>query len=110
MAVVAAIIIGGGIYRELNMTALRKATLEGGVQTAVVMLLVATSALLGDYLTEARVPQQVAEGIMDFTDNRFAILGVPRDRFAISAAPPLPSSIPSNAAERRIIVPRSSLE
>ena len=76
LAVVAAIVIGGGIYRELDMRALRKATLEGGVQTAVVMLLVATSALLGDYLTEARVPQRVAEGIMDFTDNRLAILAL----------------------------------
>ena len=76
LAVVAAIVIGGGIYRELDMAALRKATLEGGVQTAVVMLLVATSALLGDYLTEAQVPQRVAQGIMDFTDNRFAILAL----------------------------------
>ena len=76
MAVVAAIVIGGGIYRELNMAALRKATLEGGVQTAVVMLLVATSALLGDYLTEAQVPQRVAQGIMGLTDNRLAILAL----------------------------------
>ena len=76
LAVVAAIVIGGGIYRELDLAALRKATLEGGVQTAVVMLLVATSALLGDYLTEVQVPQRVAQGIMDFTDNRFAILAL----------------------------------
>ena len=76
LAVVAAIVIGGGIYRELDLAALRKATLEGGVQTAVVMLLVATSALLGDYLTEVQVPQRVARGIMDFTDNRFAILAL----------------------------------
>ena len=76
LAVVAAIVIGGGIYRELNMAALRKATLEGGVQTAVVMLLVATSALLGDYLTGAQVPQRVAQGIMDLTDNRLAILAL----------------------------------
>ena len=76
LAVVAAIVIGGGIYRELDLAALRKATLEGGVQTAVVMLLVATSALLGDYLTEAQVPQRVARGIMDFTDNRVAILAL----------------------------------
>jgi len=76
LAVVAAIVIGGGIYRELNLAALRRATLEGGIQTAVVMRLVATSALLGDYLTEAQVPQRVAQGIMDFTDNRFAILAL----------------------------------
>ena len=76
LAVVAAVVIGGGIYRELDLAALRRATLEGGVQTAVVMLLVATSALLGDYLTEVQVPQRVAQGIMDFTDNRVAILAL----------------------------------
>jgi TRAP-type C4-dicarboxylate transport system permease large subunit len=48
--------------------------LEGGQQTAVVMLLVAASALLGDYLTEVRVPQRVAAGIMELTQERWAIL------------------------------------
>jgi C4-dicarboxylate transporter DctM subunit len=74
LAVVAAILIGGLVYRELDAKQLRKAMLEGGSQTAVVMLLVAASALLGDYLTEVRVPQAVAEGIMDFTQDRWAIL------------------------------------
>ena len=66
--------IGGLVYRELNWTLLRQAMLEGGQQTAVVMLLVAASALLGDYLTEVRVPQAVAEGIMGLTQERWAIL------------------------------------
>jgi tripartite ATP-independent transporter DctM subunit len=74
LAVVAAIVIGGVVYRELDWTQLRQAMLEGGQQTAVVMLLVAASALLGDYLTEVRVPQRVAEGIMGLTDARWAIL------------------------------------
>jgi len=39
-----------------------------------VMLLVAASALLGDYLTEMRVPQAVAAGIMGLTQERWAIL------------------------------------
>jgi TRAP-type C4-dicarboxylate transport system permease large subunit len=38
------------------------------------MLLVAASALLGDYLTETRVPQAVAAGIMGLTQERWAIL------------------------------------
>ena len=74
LAVVAAIVIGGLVYRELDGAQLRKAMIEGGQQTAVVMLLVAASALLGDYLTEVRVPQRVAEGIMGFTQERWAIL------------------------------------
>jgi len=74
LAVVASVAIGGLIYRELDWARLRSAMIEGGQQTAVVMLLVAASALLGDYLTELRVPQSVAEGIMGLTQERWAIL------------------------------------
>jgi len=74
LAVVASIVVGGVVYRELDWPELRRAMLEGGQQTAVVMLLVAASALLGDYLTEVRVPQRVAEGIMGLTQERWAIL------------------------------------
>ncbi len=74
LAVVAAIAVGGLVYRELDWVHLRSAMLEGGQQTAVVMLLVAASALLGDYLTEMRVPQAVATGIMGMTQERWAIL------------------------------------
>jgi len=76
LAVVAALLIGGLVYRELDLRQLREAMLEGGIQTAVVMLLVATSALLGDYLTEQQLPQRVASGIMGFTDSRWMILAL----------------------------------
>ncbi len=76
LAVVAAIVIGGVIYRGLNWKRLRQATIEGGVQTAVVMLLVATSALLGEFLVEQQFPQRVAQAIIGFTDNRFAVLAL----------------------------------
>jgi TRAP-type C4-dicarboxylate transport system permease large subunit len=50
--------------------------IEGGMQTAVVMLLVATSALLSEFLTEQQVPQRVAQAIVGFTDNRYAVLAL----------------------------------
>ena len=76
LAVLAAIIIGGAVYRELNWQRLRTAMIEGGMQTAVVMLLVATSALLSEFLTEQQVPQRVAQAIVGFTDNRYAVLAL----------------------------------
>ncbi|MEE8542342.1 MAG: TRAP transporter large permease [Gammaproteobacteria bacterium] len=76
LAVVAAIFIGGVIYRELDWRRLRRAMIEGAVQTAVVMLLVAASALLGEFLTEQQVPQRVAQGIIGLTDNRWAVLAL----------------------------------
>ena len=76
LAVVAALFVGLLIYRELDMRELRKAIIEGGVQTAVVMLLVATSALLGTYLTEVQAPQQLAKAAADLTSNKWVVLAL----------------------------------
>lgn len=76
LAVLAAIVIGGGIYRELRWSDLRAAIVEGANQTAVVMLLVATSVLLGEYLTERQVPQQIAGAIIGITENPWVILAL----------------------------------
>jgi C4-dicarboxylate transporter, DctM subunit len=67
LAVVAAVAIGRLVYGELDLRQLRRAAIEGGVQTAVVMLLVASSALLGDVLTRAQVPQELAAAISGIT-------------------------------------------
>ena len=76
LAVVAALIIGTLIYRELDLRHLYQATIDGAVQTAVVMLLVASSALLGLHLTESRVPQNLAQTITQLTENRYVILAM----------------------------------
>jgi len=76
LAVVAALLIGGVVYRELNWRHLRKAMIEGVMQTAVVMLLVATSAVLGLYLTEIQLPQNFARWVMDLTSNKYAVLAL----------------------------------
>jgi tripartite ATP-independent transporter DctM subunit len=74
LAVAAAILIGVGIYRELDWAHLRAAMIEGAEHTAVVMLLVAASALMGIYLTEIRLPQGLAAAIGAWTDNRYVVL------------------------------------
>ena len=76
LAVVAALAIGGLIYRDLDRPQFMRAAVDGAVQTAVVMLLIATSALLGIYLTEAQVPQRLAAEILEFTDNRYGVLAI----------------------------------
>ncbi len=76
LAVVASLFIGAVIYRELDLAHLRQAVIEGGVSTAVVMLLVASSALVGTYLTEMQVPQRLAQKIMAFTNNPYAVLAL----------------------------------
>lgn len=76
LAVIAALFIGLVIYRELDLSQLKAAMIEGGVQTAVVMLLVASSALLGTYLTEIQAPQKLARAITEFTVNKWVVLAL----------------------------------
>jgi tripartite ATP-independent transporter DctM subunit len=76
LAVVAALFIGLVVYRELDLKHLKSAMIEGGVQTAVVMLLVASSALLGAYLTEIQAPQTLAKSVADLTTNKWFVLAL----------------------------------
>jgi tripartite ATP-independent transporter DctM subunit len=74
LAVLAALLIGMFVYRELDFRKLGDALVDGVLQTAVVMLLVAASAVLGLYLTETRMPQRLAAGIIGLTDDPFLVL------------------------------------
>jgi C4-dicarboxylate transporter DctM subunit len=75
LAVVAAIGIAL-YYREIEWRQLWSAVIDGAVQTAAVMLLVAASALLGVYLTEAQVPQKLAQAIVGLTNEPWAVLAL----------------------------------
>jgi len=67
--------IGIGVwYRETNLKELYNAMLDGGMQTAVVMVLVAASVLVGGFLTRAQVPQELAAQLLSITDNQYVIL------------------------------------
>jgi C4-dicarboxylate transporter DctM subunit len=74
LAVLAAILIGTLIYRELNLKDLYTAMVDGVVQTAVVMLLVAASALLGVHLTEIQAPQKLAAAAAAFSSSKWVVL------------------------------------
>ncbi|MGC9417438.1 MAG: TRAP transporter large permease [Rhodovulum sp.] len=73
LAVLAALAVSAW-YRNLDLRHLRSAMLDGGIQTAVVMLLVAASVLMGGFLTRAQIPQQIAEGILSVTSDQWLIL------------------------------------
>jgi tripartite ATP-independent transporter DctM subunit len=73
LAVIAAALVGLW-YGQMDMKHLRRAMLDGGMQTAVVMLLVAASVLMGGFLTRAQVPQQLAANLLDFTTTKWQIL------------------------------------
>src|SRR3546814_5341729 len=68
------LLLVGAYYREFDLRILKKAMLDGGMQTAVVMLLVAASVLMGGFLTRAQIPQDLAAAMLEFTDNKYVIL------------------------------------
>ena len=76
LAVLAALVIGVFVYRDLDLKRLRSTMLDGISQTGVVMLLVATSAALGLFLTQAQVPQQLAAQITHVTTNPLIVLAL----------------------------------
>ncbi|EAS49647.1 large permease protein, TRAP-type C4-dicarboxylate transporter (DctM subunit) [Aurantimonas manganoxydans SI85-9A1] len=74
LAVIAALLIGGFVYREIDIRLFYHALTDGVIQTAVVMLLVASSAVLGLYLTETEMPQRLAASITTLTTDKFLVL------------------------------------
>jgi tripartite ATP-independent transporter DctM subunit len=76
LAVLTALFVGTFIYREMNLRLLYNSMIDGVVQTAVVMLLVAVSAFLGLYLTETRVPQQLTAWMLSVTSDPVLVLAM----------------------------------
>jgi C4-dicarboxylate transporter DctM subunit len=74
LAVLAALLIGVFIYRELPLRDLHRILRDSVSQTAVVMLIVASSAVLGWYLTSEQIPQKFARMILETTSNKYLIL------------------------------------
>jgi tripartite ATP-independent transporter DctM subunit len=75
LAVVASLVIGL-VYREIDFKRLYDAATEGAIQTASVMLLVAASVLLGEFLTIEQLPQKIANSIIEFSNNKFVVLAI----------------------------------
>ncbi|NJK72010.1 MAG: TRAP transporter large permease [Synechococcaceae cyanobacterium SM2_3_60] len=74
ISALAALIIAGGIYRNVRWSQLVDVLRISGQRTAMLMFIVATSSLLGWYLTRQRIPQQIAEGILNVSDNYWVVL------------------------------------
>ncbi|HYT55682.1 MAG TPA: TRAP transporter large permease [Verrucomicrobiae bacterium] len=74
LAVLAALLIGVFIYRELPVRQLQRILRDSVSQTSVVMLIVASSAVLGWYLTSEQIPQKFARMILETTANKYLIL------------------------------------
>jgi C4-dicarboxylate transporter DctM subunit len=74
LAVIAALIIGALLYRELPVREITRVLHDSSGQTAVVMLIVASSAVLGWFLTSEQIPQKFARMMLETTSNKYLIL------------------------------------
>lgn len=64
VAVVTALVLGFFVYRELELSRLRPLFVDAASQTAVVMILVAGSAVLGWYLANQQAPDRLAAAVL----------------------------------------------
>ena len=74
LAVVAALLIGGLIYRELDIGQLYDALIEGVDADRGGHAAGRDSAVLGLHLTEIELPQNLARGITELTTNKYFVL------------------------------------
>jgi tripartite ATP-independent transporter DctM subunit len=74
LAAVAALLIGVFVYREIGQGDLGAILRDSVAQTAMVMMIVACSAVLGWYLTNEQIPQKFARIILETTHNKYLVL------------------------------------
>ena len=69
-----AIVMAMLLYRTLNARTLIDVLLVAGKRSAMLMFIVATSTLLGWYLTNQQIPQDIAQAILGISDNYWVVL------------------------------------
>ena len=69
-----AIIMAGFLYRTLTSKSFLGVLRVAGQRAAMLMFIVATSTLLGWYLTRQRIPLEIAEAILNISDNYWILL------------------------------------
>jgi tripartite ATP-independent transporter DctM subunit len=73
IAVVYAFILAVVIYKEVKIKEIPEIMLQCGITTAVVMLLIATSAGMSWIMTYQNIPQDVSAALLSISDNKIVI-------------------------------------
>ena len=74
VAVAAALLIGLFITRRITLLDMPSIILVAAKRTSIVLLMVSTSAVLGWYLTNEGIPQEIAAQVMQISDNRYVLM------------------------------------
>ncbi|KUO58223.1 MAG: C4-dicarboxylate ABC transporter permease [Gracilibacter sp. BRH_c7a] len=76
IAAVAAFVIGVFIYRVLKLSDIPRIALRAANQTALTMIIIAGSAIIGWFLTAEQIPQGIAAWTAALSTNKFLILAI----------------------------------
>jgi tripartite ATP-independent transporter DctM subunit len=68
------IVLAAIVYRTVRISTLVDTLRVAGKRSAMLMFIVATSTLLGWYLTNQRIPQDIAQAILGISDNYWVVL------------------------------------
>lgn len=74
IAVIYALILSVGIYREVKLPQLPEIFVKAVETTAIVMLLIATSTAMSWMLSYENIPQSISSALLGLSDNPFVIL------------------------------------
>lgn len=74
VASVYAFLVGAFIYRELPVAKLPGILVESATSAAGILALVGFANVFGWILVSERIPQAIADGVLNLTDNRFLVI------------------------------------
>lgn len=87
MAVLASVLIGVLIYRELKWDHIKPILLDTIYGTGTVVLIIVSASVFGYYLNWERIPQELTAMLLDFTSNKYLMLAVINIFLLIIVAP-----------------------
>lgn len=76
MAVLASVLIGIFIYKELKLCHVKAILLDTIYGTGTVVLIIVAASVFGYYLTWERIPQEFTAMLLEFTSNKYMMLAV----------------------------------
>ncbi|MDZ5471352.1 TRAP transporter large permease [Bacillus sp. 31A1R] len=74
VAVFYGLIIGVFVYKELKIKDIKKIIIDSSAQTAVVMFIVSSASVFAYLITTEQIAQQISDGLLGFTSNKYVIL------------------------------------
>lgn len=70
------LLLGVFIYREFKLADVYPSLVGAAKQTAVVIMMVSTSSVLGWFISQQMIPQTLAQGMLGLSDNKFVIMAM----------------------------------